>query len=71
MTRSAFSLAVQLAFLMAESPVQSAHPPVDLGRADRFAILAGSTVTNTGPTVVNGDLGLSPVSRSPACRPGP
>lgn len=37
-----------------------AAPPVVLGSAAAFAVLAGSTLANTGPTSVFGDIGVSP-----------
>ncbi len=35
-------------------------PPISMGTADGYSVLAGTTVTNTGPTVLNQSLGLSP-----------
>jgi len=43
---------------------------IDLDCAAPFAILAGSTITSTGPSIINGDIGLSPGSALIGFPPG-
>ncbi|MHB8959113.1 MAG: ice-binding family protein [Candidatus Limnocylindrales bacterium] len=51
-------LAAFLAALLAGTALAAAS--VNLGTAKSFAVLAGTTITNTGATTIKGDVGLDP-----------
>jgi hypothetical protein len=58
------------ALMIVGASTADAATPVGLGTAASYAVLAGAGVTNTGPSVISGDLGTSPTAAVTGFPPG-
>ena len=68
--RKYLTLWASVAFAVFFCGASPAVAQISLGTAQTFGVLGGSTVTNTGATTVNGNLGVSPGSSVTGFPPG-
>jgi hypothetical protein len=67
---SKFAAAIAFGAWLLNPAAAAAQTAPTLGAAAPFAVLGGSTVTNTGPSVITGDLGVQPGSAVTGFPPG-
>jgi len=67
---TAASALLVIGLLAGQTPAYAVEAPVGLGTVGSYSVLGGETVTNTGPSTLEGDLGVSPGTAITGFPPG-